>query len=120
MINLCISPELVNIDNINRILWAVLSAIATLFVGISAYAFKVAKRNGVIRELANVMGEYIDTLIYETKTEIALWNERKPDNSYRYNIEPDIREMLLSKLRNRLEHLEKLSTRYHKQDREKL
>ena len=114
------SPELFNLDNINRVLWAVLSAIATLFVGISAYTFKVSKRNGVVRELANVMGEYIDTLIYETKTEIALWNERKPNNTYRYQLEPDIREMLLSKLRNRLEHLEKLSARYHKQDREKI
>ena len=109
-----------NIDNINRILEIVLSAIATLFAAACVYAGKLAKRNGIVRELANIMGEYIDTLIIETKNEIAMWEERKPDNSYKYQLEPDIREMLLSRLRSRLEHLEMLSVRYHKQDREKI
>lgn len=121
MINLYIANDIINnYDIINRILEIVLSVIGTLFTGICVYAFKLAKRNGIVRELTNVLGEYIDTLILETKNEIAMWQERKPDNSYRYNLEPDIREMLLSKLKNRLEHLEKLSVRYHKQDREKI
>lgn len=120
MINLYIAADINNIDFTNRILEIVLSVIGTLFLAICTYAFKLAKRNGIVRELTNVLGEYIDTLILETKNEIAMWEERKPDNSYRYNLEPDIREMLLSKLRNRLEHLEKLSARYHKQDREKI
>ena len=114
------SPDIINLDIANRVLEAVLSVVATLFIGISTYAFKVSKRNGIVRELANIMGEYIDTLIIETKNEIAMWEERKPDNSYKYQLEPDIREMLLSRLRSRLEHLEMLSVRYHKQDREKI
>lgn len=120
MFNLCLSSEIINFDIVNRILEIVLSVVGTLFLAICTYAFKVAKRNGVVRELANILGEYIDTLIMETKNEINMWEERKPDNSYRYNLEPDIREMLLSKLKNRLEHLERLSIRYHKQDREKI
>ena len=120
MINLCLVDDVINIDNINRILEIVLSVVGTLLTGICVYAFKLAKRNGVVRELANVMGEYIDTLVLETKNEIAMWEERKPDNSYKYQLDPDVREMLLTKLKNKLEHLEKLSTRYHKQDRDKL
>ena len=77
MINLCLSADVVNIDNINRILEIVLSVVGTLLTGICVYAFKLAKRNGVVRELANVMGEYIDTLVLETKNEIAMWEERK-------------------------------------------
>ena len=112
--------SLINVDNINRILEIVLSAIATLFAAACVYVGKLAKRNGIVRELANIMGEYIDTLIIETKNEIAMWEERKTDNSYKYQLEPDIRQMILKRLKNRLEHLELLSKRYHKQDRDNI
>lgn len=122
MINILLmtGPDVINMDNINRILEIILSVVGTLFLAICTYAFKVAKRNGIVRELANIMGEYIDTLIYETKNEIAMWEERKPDNSYKYQLEPDMRQMILKRLKSRLEHLELLSKRYHKQDRDNI
>lgn len=94
--------------------------LTTAIVGLIIWLIRLWKRNRKVCEIANVMGENIDNSIIECKNDIAMWEEIKSDGTYRYYLEPDVRETLLTKLKNKLEHLQELSERYHKQDIDKI